>query len=63
MVIIKLNANKNMPVLAVEKPQEIHKEELSDHHQSNGFTSLDLEMIELENFVLHCPLPEENLAG
>ncbi|OOO40719.1 UNVERIFIED_ORG: type IV secretion system protein VirE1 [Rhizobium sophorae] len=63
MAIIKLNANKTRPVSLPEEPREIHPEAFSINHRSNGFTSLDLEMIELENFVLRCPLPEENLAG
>ncbi|ACM39680.1 MULTISPECIES: type IV secretion system effector chaperone VirE1 [Rhizobium/Agrobacterium group] len=63
MAISELNVNKNMPVLSGEEPQKFHMEELSDNYQPNGFTSLDLDMIELENFVLQCPLPEDNLAG
>ncbi|QCJ00991.1 type IV secretion system chaperone VirE1 [Agrobacterium larrymoorei] len=63
MAIIKLNTSQNVPELAAEEPRELHIEKLNKNYQPDGFTSLDLDMIELENFVLQCPLPEENLVS
>ncbi|NTA19708.1 type IV secretion system effector chaperone VirE1 [Agrobacterium tumefaciens] len=62
MAIIKPHANKNRATSPIERPESLI-EEMSGSHPPIGFTSLDLAMIELEDFVHRCPLPEDNLAG
>ncbi|WCK69556.1 type IV secretion system protein VirE1 [Agrobacterium tumefaciens] len=62
MAIVKPHANKTRTTSPIEESERLI-EEMSNNPQSSGFTSLDLGMIELENFLLHCPLPLENLSG
>ncbi|AHK05308.1 type IV secretion system effector chaperone VirE1 (plasmid) [Agrobacterium radiobacter] len=62
MAIIKPHANKNRTTSPIERPESLI-EEMSGSNPPIGFTSLDLAMIELEDFVHRCPLPGDNLAG
>ncbi|KAA3509403.1 type IV secretion system protein VirE1 [Agrobacterium vitis] len=61
MAIVKLNPSNSSNSSSPETHREIQQKK-TDNHEPSGFTQLDLDMIELENFVHQCPLPNEDLA-